>query len=454
MTAFASPVFPSLNSQRLRVLAFGGTACILVVGWLEGHFVAASTWLALGLLLYPAANRLVALPWQRYYSKAQIAQLQLFFDALLIGVLMSWMRFSIVPCMVHLVLLGFYSLLRWQAHTLLLVIALVSLGASLSQLLLNSPLQLDSPPLTSLVSLLVLLLQLLYLAGALRSRLQRMHGLERELANQQGRFQLLAQDLSKYLSPQIWQVAFTGQSGAQIPTRRKKLTVFFSDIKGFTDLSEELEPEDLAALLNSYLSAMSDIAARHGGTVDKFVGDSIMVFFGDPHTQGAKQDALAAVAMALDMRKQMFVLRQQWQSLGVDKQLEIRMGINTGYCTAGSFGADSRMDYTLIGREVNLASRLESAASANEILISAETYNLVKDVIMGRDKGQLQVKGFARPVQIYQVVDYRSNLGPGRSYLTRELPGFSLRLDTSSLQPDDIQQVVQSLQESLQQLGK
>lgn len=130
------------------------------------------------------------------------------------------------------------------------------------------------------------------------------------------------------------------------------------------------------------------------------------------------------------------------------------MGINTGYCTAGSFGADSRMDYTLIGREVNLASRLESAASANEILISAETYNLVKDVIMGRDKGQLQVKGFARPVQIYQVVDYRSNLGPGRSYLTRELPGFSLRLDTSSLQPDDIQQVVQSLQESLQQLGK
>lgn len=311
MTAFASPVFPSLNSQRLRVLAFGGTACILVVGWLEGHFVAASTWLALGLLLYPAANRLVALPWQRYYSKAQIAQLQLFFDALLIGVLMSWMRFSIVPCMVHLVLLGFYSLLRWQAHTLLLVIALVSLGASLSQLLLNSPLQLDSPPLTSLVSLLVLLLQLLYLAGALRSRLQRMHGLERELANQQGRFQLLAQDLSKYLSPQIWQVAFTGQSGALIPTRRKKLTVFFSDIKGFTDLSEELEPEDLAALLNSYLSAMSDIAARHGGTVDKFVGDSIMVFFGDPHTQGAKQDALAAVAMALDMRKQMFVLRQQ-----------------------------------------------------------------------------------------------------------------------------------------------
>lgn len=407
-----------LSSHWLRMLAFSGTAGILLTGWLEGHFLANSGWLALGVLLYPLLNRLLGLALARRYNPYSINTVQLFGDALLVGGLLSWIGFSLVPSMVLLIMLGFYSLLRWQLRLFMLVFTLVALSTSLSQLMLKSTVELTSPLLTSLVSLLVLLGQLAYTAALLRKQLGAVRSLQKELVSQQERHQQLAQDLSKYLSPQIWQVAFAGQPGAKIQTRRKKLTVFFSDIKGFTDLSEELEPEELTALLNSYLTEMANIAARHGGTIDKFVGDSLMVFFGDPHSQGAKQDALAAVAMALEMRKQMCILRQKWQSLGVDKLLEIRMGINTGFCTAGSFGgAESRMDYTLIGREVNLASRLESAASANEILISAETYNLVKEVVLGRDKGQLQVKGFARPVQIYQIVDYRSNLGANRSYL-------------------------------------
>lgn len=213
-----------------------------------------------------------------------------------------------------------------------------------------------------------------------------------------------------------------------------------------------MEPEDLAAILNGYLSEMTIIALRHGGTVDKFIGDSVMVFFGDPQSRGARQDAIAAVSMAIEMRKHMRTLRQRWEGMGVHKRLEVRMGINTGYCTVGTFGAESRMDYTVIGREVNLASRLESAASADEILISGETYTLIKDEIMGRDKGQIQVKGFSWPVSIYQVMDYRRDLGPGRSYLARELPGFSMQLDTANLNLEDIDDVVQTLQQALEEL--
>ena len=152
------------------------------------------------------------------------------------------------------------------------------------------------------------------------------------------------------------------------------------------------------------------------------------------------------------MRKHMKVLRQQWRARGITKPLEIRMGINSGFCTVGNFGADTRMDYTIIGREVNLASRLESASEAGEILISHETYSLIKDVIMCRDKGQASVKGFTRPVQVYQVVDFRRDLGATSSYLEHELPGFSMYLDTNSIQNYDKQRVIQALNQAVEQL--
>ena len=128
------------------------------------------------------------------------------------------------------------------------------------------------------------------------------------------------------------------------------------------------------------------------------------------------------------------------------------MGINTGYCTVGNFGADTRMDYTIIGREVNLASRLESAAEAGEILMSNETYSLAKDVIMARDKGQITVKGFSRPIQIFQVVDFRRDLGASSSYVEHELPGFSMYLDTNNIQNYDKERVIGALKEAAERL--
>ena len=148
----------------------------------------------------------------------------------------------------------------------------------------------------------------------------------------------------------------------------------------------------------------------------------------------------------------MQVLRQQWRAQGITKPLEIRMGINTGYCTVGNFGADTRMDYTIIGRDVNLASRLESNAEAGEILVSHETYSLIKDVIMCRDKGQLTVKGMSRPVQVYQVVYFRRDLGATSSFLEHELPGFSMYLDTNNIQGVDKERVIKALQQAAEKL--
>ena len=145
---------------------------------------------------------------------------------------------------------------------------------------------------------------------------------------------------------------------AQIKTARKKLTIFFSDVCDFTSITESLEAEDLSYVLNSYLNRMAEIVLKYGGTLDKFIGDAVMVFFGDPETKGTKEDALACVNMAIEMRESLPALRNTWKNEGIDCPLHIRMGMTTGYVTVGNFGSEARMDYTIVGSPVNLAARL------------------------------------------------------------------------------------------------
>lgn len=271
---------------------------------------------------------------------------------------------------------------------------------------------------------------------------------QKELISQQNNAARFSRKLAKYLPPQVWGSIFSGRKDVKLETQRKKLTVFFSDIKGFSDISEELQPEALTDLLNNYFNEMSQIASRYGGTIDKFIGDAIMIFFGDPNTKGSQKDALACVSMAIEMRKKMKVLKQQWHRHGVTKPLQIRMGINTGYCTVGNFGAESRMDYTIVGKEVNLASRLESVAEPGQIFISQGTYSMVKETIMCRDRGSLNVKGFAKPVPIYEVVGFRKDLASQQSFLEHELEGFSMYLDIEEIKNYDQERVVQALLEA------
>ena len=215
--------------------------------------------------------------------------------------------------------------------------------------------------------------------------------------------------LSKYLSPPLRKAILTGKD-VRAETEEKALTIFFSDMEGFTQLAERLDPEQLTSLLNSYLTVMSEIAFRFGGTVDKVIGDSIMVFFGDPESRGVRSDAVRCVSMAIAMRKAMQELKLRWQAEGIEHPVGLRMGINSGVCKVGNFGTENRLDYTLLGRAVNLASRLESSADSNEILLSEDTYGLIGDSIHCIDKGQISIKGFAEPVKVYSAVDLHKHL--------------------------------------------
>ena len=218
----------------------------------------------------------------------------------------------------------------------------------------------------------------------------------------------IANRLAKYLSPQVYKSIFTEEE-ASTTHKRKNLTVFFSDIVNFTDLSDTLEPEKLAQIINNYLSEMTTIALECGGTIDKFIGDAVMVFFGDPESLGEEEDALNCIEMALRMKARVDELREYWVRNGVKGGLDIRVGIATGHCTVGNFGSNQRMDYTALGGPVNISARLESKAPKNEILISDATHNLIKGKVETNYFDEIKLKGFARPIGIHLVKDFKSD---------------------------------------------
>ncbi|MDG2096226.1 MAG: adenylate/guanylate cyclase domain-containing protein [Paracoccaceae bacterium] len=218
----------------------------------------------------------------------------------------------------------------------------------------------------------------------------------------------IANRLAKYLSPQVYKSIFKEEE-ASTTHKRKNLTVFFSDIVNFTDLSDTLEPEKLAQIINNYLSEMTTIALECGGTIDKFIGDAVMVFFGDPESLGEEEDALNCIEMALRMKARVEELREYWERNGVKGGLDIRVGIATGHCTVGNFGSNQRMDYTALGGPVNISARLESKAPKNEILISDATHNLIKGKVETNYFDEIKLKGFARPIGIHLVKDFKSD---------------------------------------------
>jgi len=259
----------------------------------------------------------------------------------------------------------------------------------------------------------------------------------------------LSAKLSKYLSPQVFESIFSGKQEVRIASQRKKLTVFFSDIVGFTETTDNLEAEELSNLLNHYLTEMSKIALEHGGTIDKYVGDSIIAFFGDPETRGVKEDARACVNMAIAMQRRMWELRSEWLAMGLEKPFELRIGINTGFCTVGNFGSADRMDYTIIGNEVNLAARLESLAEVGSILMAHETHSLVKGIIMAEEGDTTIVKGFAKPVRTYRVVGLYDDLVEQGRVIQEEQDGVRVMVD---MKTGDKSAAIQAIKAVLSQL--
>jgi PAS domain S-box-containing protein len=272
--------------------------------------------------------------------------------------------------------------------------------------------------------------QITHWQGALTDITERWLSQER-LAASNRQLERLSLQLSKYLSPQIYRSIFSGEQAAEISTQRKKLTIFFSDIADFTQTTDSLESEELTGLLNHYLTEMSKIALEHGATIDKYIGDAILAFFGDPESRGAREDALACVRMAIAMQRRMRELQEEWRDIGSARPFQLRIGINTGFCTVGNFGSVDRMDYTVIGSEVNLAARLQSHAELGGILLGHETHALVRGEVAAEELPAITVKGFAAPVAVYRVLDVAADADAEAVRYRR--PGARIDIDLGAL---------------------
>jgi class 3 adenylate cyclase len=211
--------------------------------------------------------------------------------------------------------------------------------------------------------------------------------------------------ISRYIAAQVAEQIFAGNYSAIDKHDRRKLTLFFSDIRGFGAMADRMEPEETSQLLNEYLSEMTAIARRHGGTIDKFIGDAVMVFFGAPMATDDHDHALRAVRMAIEMQARVRDLSAKWVSEGlpIDGPFQIRIGINSGIASVGNFGSRDRLDYTAIGRQVNLAARLQVYCEPGKVLLSHSTWALVNAEIACVPKGEIQVKGIHNPVKVYEV---------------------------------------------------
>lgn len=210
--------------------------------------------------------------------------------------------------------------------------------------------------------------------------------------------------LSQYLSPDVMQEVAANPEAVRLGGEKRQMTVLFSDLRGFTSYSETIDPEDLVHLLNQYLTEMTDVIFHHRGTVDKYMGDAIMAFWGAPRPQ--PDHATLACSTALDMMRELRILNERWIREG-RTPLNIGVGINTGPMTVGNMGSQKRLDYTVMGDSVNLASRLEGLNKeyGTNIIVSEHTLEAVgEDTYVTRFLDLVAVKGRSEPVTVYELM--------------------------------------------------
>jgi adenylate cyclase len=210
--------------------------------------------------------------------------------------------------------------------------------------------------------------------------------------------------LRRYFPAEVIKQVLADPVASELPAKRKELSIVFVDIEGSTGISETAEVEYVKDFFNEFYEAMVDAVFSHGGTVDKFLGDGLLAFFGDPVP--LDNHALSAVRAAVDMQQKMSRLSTKWAESGIREfrsGLRIRIGINTGLVLVGNVGSDRRMEYTVMGSAVNVASRLEATAPAGGIRISARTHALVKDEIQCEGPEWIKVKGISGELEVYLV---------------------------------------------------
>ncbi len=208
--------------------------------------------------------------------------------------------------------------------------------------------------------------------------------------------------IQRYIPPAVAKHIIAGEEAAIDAPQRRRVTVLFSDIVGFTDIADRVEPEVITQVLNEYMAAMADLIEEHGGTLNEFAGDGLMALFGAPVAMNPEEQALRAMHAAQAMQQKMPELNDRWRTLGLGQALKMRIGINTGMLSVGSFGSAGRMTYTAIGLQTNIAARIQSHCEHGGILISDATWQLIRDEVRCEPKGEITIKGVHFPIAVYQ----------------------------------------------------
>jgi class 3 adenylate cyclase len=277
-------------------------------------------------------------------------------------------------------------------------------GGSFAPALLDRSVDVQADPwFVAAVAALVLLFWFLTFITALLVASSRDFALAR-LGEAHLRLDTAARLVARYVPAEIAEGILAGDPATDGAHQRRKITVFFSDIVGFSDIAEELEPEDLAQVVNEYFTEMTAIARRHHGTVDELQGDALLILFGAPRFVDHRQHAHDAVEMAREMLAAVDRLNERWERSGITERLRVRMGINTGVVTVGDFGSPDRMKFAALGRHVNIAARIQAECAPGRVLVSHATWLLVRDEVECRSVGSLTLKGVHKPVTAYEVI--------------------------------------------------
>jgi class 3 adenylate cyclase len=225
------------------------------------------------------------------------------------------------------------------------------------------------------------------------------HTLEQRVSEQLGQLERLGR-LKRFFSPQLAELIVSGGTEDPLRSHRREVTVVFLDLRGFTAFAETAEPEEVMGVLHDYHAEMGRLVLEHEGTLERFTGDGMMVFFNDPVP--VADAAERAIRMALAMRDRAARLRAAWTKLGVD--LHLGIGIAQGYATIGAIGFEGRLDYGAIGTVTNLAARLCAEAKPGQILVSQRMLAVVEGLAEVRAVGELVLKGFSKPVPAFDLI--------------------------------------------------
>ncbi|MFT7244057.1 MAG: adenylate cyclase [Candidatus Azotimanducaceae bacterium] len=393
------------------------------------------------LVVYPfAAYRLS----QRFFNSSSAARWSMSIDSLLVGILIILNEFYLMAAATYMTFLAVSTAVIAGPVMVLLNLSIVAFVAATAWWL-GAPARIEVEVWVDIGFALAILVYTGYVSWLVFGVTQAMGIARRDERSVRLSLEQMTLHLKRYISPQLFST-LASASGTQA-TSRRQLTVCFTDLTGFTALMDNLPEEAITRVLNEYLNAMADIAIRHGGTVDKFMGDGVMVFFGDPQSRGPREDAVSCVKMALEMRGCLAGLSRRWRDEGLLNRLQIRVGIHTGYCAVGNFGSENRMDYTVVGGAVNIASRLEGCAPPDGILISESTQALIREVISLESFERQQLRGIKKPVDTYRVIGVRRHRA--LADLNEQVPGLHLHLSSKEV---DISAAKALLERGLKQL--